>query len=92
MGGKQERVCGYEKPATYGRNLDGNPCAACGRPEAAHLTAYVVPLAASYLVVHAHSAADATGIGQRKGYAVVGPVREASEADDKPLKTLRPWS
>jgi hypothetical protein len=93
MGGVQERVCQYERPATYGQYANGNPCAGCGRPEAAHLTAYRVPLAEGmYLVVHAHSVANAGDIAGRKGYAAVAPISEATEMDTTPVKTLRPWS
>lgn len=93
MGGKQETVCKYERPKTYGQFLDGNPCAGCGRSEAAHLTAYRVPLAGEgYLVVHAHHAASAGDIAGRKGYSMAGPIVEAAGQDSAPVKTLRPWS
>lgn len=91
------KKCDYVKPETYGKFLNGNPCAACGKSEADHLTAYVVALEPArgqdgYLVVYAHMAEDALAIAKRKDYPVVGSVREANGTDTKPVKTLRPWS
>jgi hypothetical protein len=87
----------YAKPETYGQFLNGNPCATCQKPEADHLTAYVVPLQPNrgldgYLIVYAHLAGDALLIAEHKNYSTTGSVREATEADTKPVKVLRPWS
>lgn len=89
--------CSYQKPETYGQFLDGNPCDRCRRPEVEHLTPYVVTVEPNrgqegYLIVYALMSADALAIAERKGYPLTGAVREATEADSKPIKTLRPWS
>lgn len=90
--GRKREAYRYSRPKTYGQHLDGNPCAACGRPEADHLTAYTAPIAGGCIVVYAHAAADVAGIASKKQLALTGPVREATVADSQPLKTLRPWS